>query len=223
VRLVIPPGVFRPRSDTWMLARAGCDVPRPAGATALELCTGSGAVAVALARCGWRTSAVDVSRRAVLAARVNARLNGTHVDARRGDLYAAVGGAAFDLIVSNPPYIPSEEGPEAARGPRRHVDGGPDGRAVLDRVIEGAPRHLRPGGVLLVIHSEVCGIDASLEAMRAQGLQADVAFRHRGPAGPILRARAELLDDPSLVEREEEVVVVRGSLERVAAGVAVAS
>jgi release factor glutamine methyltransferase len=211
VRLIIPPGVFHPRSDTWMLARTGCDVPRPAGGAALELCTGSGAVATALARCGWRTTAVDVSRRAVLAARVNARLNGQRVDARRGDLYEAVHGEAFDLIVSNPPYVPSETGPEEARGELRHIDGGPDGRAVLDRVIAGAAQHLRPGGQLLVIHSEVCGIDASLEAMRAHGLDADVPFRHRGPAGPILRARAHVLEDPTVLERDEEVVVVRGA------------
>lgn len=209
MRLIIPPGVFRPRSDTWLLARTACALPRPSRGRALELCTGSGAVAVSLAGCGWRTTAVDVSRRAALAAHVNARVNGTRLEARRGDLYAAVPGEAFDLIVSNPPYIPSEDGPEAARGPRRHVDGGPDGRAVLDRVIAGAPRHLRPGGVLLVIHSEVCGIEASVEAMRAAGLQADVCVRHHGPAGPILRGRAALLADPSVLERDEEVVVVR--------------
>lgn len=213
MRLLIPPGVFRPRSDTWMLADAAAKVPLPAGGTALELCTGSGAVAATLARRGWRTTAVDVSRRAVLAARVNARLNGTRVRALRGDLWSVVDGEAFDLIVSNPPYIPSETGPDAARGERRHIDGGPDGRALLDRVLAGAPSHLRPGGTLLVVHSDFNGVDASLDALRRGGLEADVAVRHRGPLGPIVRGRAELLVRQGLLApgtTEEEVVVVRG-------------
>jgi release factor glutamine methyltransferase len=196
-----------------MLAGAAGHVPLPPGGTALELCTGSGAVAVSLARRGWRTTAVDVSRRAVLAAAVNARLNGTRVRALRGDLLAPVRGEAFDLIVSNPPYIPSEDGPEAARGELRHVDGGPDGRALLDRVLAGAPAHLRPGGTVLVIHSDFNGVEASLHALEEGGLRADVAVRHRGPLGPIVRGRAELMVRHGLLDpgtEEEEVVVVRG-------------
>lgn len=213
MRLLIPPGVFRPRSDTWMLADAAGRVLLPPGGTALELCTGSGAVATSLARRGWRTTAVDLSRRAVFAASVNARLNGTRVRARRGDLFGAVAGERFDLIVSNPPYIPSETGPEAARGELRHVDGGPDGRALLDRLLAVAPDHLRPGGTVLVIHSDFNGVGASLQALERGGLRADVAVRHRGPLGPIVRGRAELLVQQGLLApgaEEEEVVVVRG-------------
>lgn len=212
MRLFIPPGVFHPRSDTWMLARTACAQPRPAEGSALELCTGSGAIAVSLARCGWATTAVDVSRRAVLAASVNARLHGTSVRAVRGDLFAPVAGQRFDLIVSNPPYIPSEHGPERARGRRRHIDGGPDGRALIDRIVAGAAGHLRPGGSLLLVHSEVCGVESTLAAMRDAGLRADIAERHRGPAGPILRARARLLRDVRpLSLDDEEVVVVQGA------------
>lgn len=195
-----------------MLARAGCDQPRPAGGAALELCTGSGAVAIALARCGWEVTAVDRSRRAAAAAAVNARLNGVRVAARRGDLYDPLAGRRFDLIVSNPPYIPSPGPAEAARGAARHIDGGPDGRTVLDRIIDGAPAHLRPGGVLLVVHSEVCGVDTSLARMEAAGLRAGVAVRHHGPAGPIVRARAaELPQLRGTRLDEEEVVVVAGA------------
>ena len=73
----------------------------------------------------WRASvtAVDISRRAVLTARLNARLNGVRVRALRGDLLAPVAGEGFDLIVSNPPYVPAETRHAASRAPCAGLDG----------------------------------------------------------------------------------------------------
>src|SRR3954463_3557897 len=88
MRLVTLPGVFTPLSDSWMLARALCGHVRP-GQSVLDLCTGSGAIAVAAARCGaGPVPAGDVSRRSVLTVRINPRLNGVRVRALRGDLFA---------------------------------------------------------------------------------------------------------------------------------------
>ena len=109
MRLVTLPGVFSPISDTWLLADTLDREPLPPGARVLDLCSGSGALAVrAAARDPSRTVvAVDVSRRATLTIRLNAALNGVRVDARRGDLFEAVAGERFDAIVSNPPYVPA--------------------------------------------------------------------------------------------------------------------
>ena len=151
VRLLALPGVFRPPSDTWLLAEHAR--PLAAGADVLDVCSGSGALAIDAALHGARSAtAVDVSRRAALAARVNGRLNGVRVRALRGDLLEPVSGERFDLIVSNPPYVPAAEDSLPARGPRRALDAGRDGRALLDRVCAQAPAHLRPGGTLLVVH-----------------------------------------------------------------------
>src|SRR5205085_3406486 len=110
VRLLKPPGVFRPLSDTWMLADVLREATLPPRASVLELCAGTGAVAISAALRGAReVTTVDISRRSVLATRVNARLNGVRVRARRGDLFAAVGNARFDAIVSNPPYVPAAD------------------------------------------------------------------------------------------------------------------
>jgi release factor glutamine methyltransferase len=209
VRLVVLPGVFRPISDTWLLADALDREPLEPGARVLDLCSGSGALAIRAALGGPRAvTAVDVSRRAVLTIRLNAALNGVSVRARRGDLLGAVGGERFDAIVSNPPYVPAPTDELPARGRARAWDAGRDGRALLDRICADAPRHLHPGGVLLLVHSSLLGLEPTAAALRAAGLDVDVAARERGPLGPLMRARrAAGLIAPVA---EEDVLVVRG-------------
>jgi release factor glutamine methyltransferase len=214
VRLVVPPGVFRPPSDAWLLAGVLRDQTLPPRASVLDLCTGSGVLAVSAALRGAReVTAVDVSRRALFAARLNARLNGVRVRALRGDLFAAVGQARFDAIVSNPPYVPGIMDALPTRGLARAWEAGDDGRALLDRICAEAPAHLRPGGFILLVHSSLCGTEATLDALRAGGLEADVVVRRRGPLGPLMSARVQALEERGLLrpgQREEEVVVVRG-------------
>jgi release factor glutamine methyltransferase len=207
--------VFRPISDTWLLA--GVLRERAPGAAVLDVCTGSGALAVAAAQAGAReVTAVDLSRRAVLSAGLNARLNGVAVRARRSDLFSALGAQRFDVIVSNPPYVPDPSGDALpTSGPERAWDAGLDGRIVLDRLIAEAPAHLRPGGTLLVVHSEICGIDTTLDALRAAGLEPGVAARHHGPLGPLMRARVDHLRTSGVLggdQDHEEVVVIAGTL-----------
>lgn len=199
-----------------MLAEAIAAEPRMVAARVLDLCTGSGVLAVSAARAGAaEVTAVDRSRRAVVAARVNARLNGVRVRGLRGDLFAAVAGERFDVIVSNPPYIPSADDELPERGARRAWDAGSDGRLVLDRMIDGARGHLRPGGALMLVHSSLCGIEPTLERLACAGMQAGVVARRRGPIGPIVRERAELLESRGILapgERDEEVVIVRAEV-----------
>jgi len=214
MRIARLPGVFRPCSDTWLLAAVMRAAPQLRGGAVLDVCTGSGALAVAAARAGAATAtAVDISRRAVLTARLNARLNGVHVEALRGSLLDAVPGRRFDLIVSNPPYLPAADAALPSRGPARHTEAGTTGRALLDRLIDAAPAHLEPGGVLLVTHSSVNGEAATLARMRAAGLDASVAERRRGALGPLLAARAPELERRGLLEpgvRREDLLVVAG-------------
>jgi release factor glutamine methyltransferase len=213
MRIVTLPGVFRPISDTWMLAealRAQVVSPR---CSVLDVCTGSGALAVTAARRGaGRVTAVDVCRRAVLTARLNARINGVRVRALRSDLFAALGDERYDIIAANPPYVPARTDALPTRGPQRAWEAGRDGRALLDRVLDEAPAHLRPGGLLLVVQSDIIGLGRTMERMRAAGLEPDVALRRRGPLGPLMRERVAHLEAQGLLvpgRREEEVVVLR--------------
>jgi release factor glutamine methyltransferase len=211
MRLVTLPGVFRPIADGRLLAACMQREIRR-GAEVADICTGSGILAVAAARAGARVTAVDVSRRAVLSARINARLNGVSVRAVRGDLLAPLAGERFDVIVSNPPYVPTPTD-TTPTGAARAWEAGRDGRRLLDRICEHAPRHLRPGGVLLLVHSSVCGERLTVERLRRQELHTDVVARRRGRLGPLLSRRAGELERAGLLEpgeREEELLVVRG-------------
>jgi release factor glutamine methyltransferase len=211
-RGIVFPGAFRPRSDTWLLARAGRRERLGAGARILELCAGPALAGITVARwSGAHLTTVDVSRRATVNARVNGLLNGVAIDARRGDLLSAVAGERFDLILANPPYVPGPPPPRS--GSARAWEAGGDGRAVLDRFCTAAAEHLRPGGVVLIVHSEVSGPQATLRAYAAGGLTGGVAARERGPLGPLLRGRRAELETRGLLrpgQEEEEILVLRG-------------
>ncbi len=186
-------------------------------AVGLDLCTGSGVLAIVAAiRCGVQMTAVDISRRAVAATWLNARLNRADVRPLRGDLYAPVSGRRFDLIVSNPPYLPTPEGEIPERGLARAWEGGHDGRAFIDRICAGAAAHLNPGGVMLLVHSSVCGEAETIEQLATQGLRTEVVFRHRGELGPLLRERSQWLRSQGLLldDGREEMLVIRGQVPR---------
>jgi release factor glutamine methyltransferase len=207
-----PPGVYAPQWDTGLLARALRREGIGSGTEVLDLGTGSGALAVQAARLGARVTAVDISWPAVLTARVNALLAGQRVRVRRGDLTDAVPGRSYDLVVSNPPYVPSPSGRLPRRGRARAWDAGHDGRAFLDRICAAAPAVVRPAGALLIVHSGLCGVRATLRSLADAGLRASVTDRALVPYGPILRRRQRWLVREGLLEGDangEELVVIR--------------
>lgn len=214
MRLLRLPGVLDPPSDTWLLAGQMLAEPIPAGGSILDLCAGTGVLAVLAAReHRAEVVAVDISRRALLSTRVNARLNGVTVTAIRGDLFAPLDGRRFDLIVSNPPYLPTPNGRPRSHSPARAWEAGASGRDYLDRICREAPAHLRPGGALLLVHSSVSGESQTMGALEAAGLVPEVVRRQRGPLGPLLSARADWLRSRGLVDEDgrEEVLVIRAA------------
>jgi release factor glutamine methyltransferase len=212
VHLVNLPGVLRPPSDAHMLAHQLRQEHLNARSRVLDLCTGSGFLAIVAAQAGAEeVTAIDVSRRAILATRVNAKLNGARVRAVRGDLFDAVSGQRFDLIVSNPPYLVSESARLARHGARRAWDAGPSGRAFLDRICRQAHHHLTAGGVLLLVHSSLCSEQETVAMLARRGHEVRIAMRHRGPLGKRMRTRVEMLRRRGLLGEAavEEIVVVR--------------
>jgi release factor glutamine methyltransferase len=158
----VDPGVYVPRWQSELLADRAL-ARLPAGGTAIDLCTGAGAIAAVLAARPAHVVATDVDERAVACARANG------VDAHAGDLYAPVPdglAGSVDVVTGVVPYVPTGELGLLQRDTFTFetalaYDGGPDGCAVLRRAVRESPRWLRPGGALLL---ELGGDQASLLA-----------------------------------------------------------
>jgi release factor glutamine methyltransferase len=153
--------VLIPRPDTETLVETGLERTRHVSMSmrALDLCTGSGCVAITLARQRptSRVHATDLSADALVVARENAlRLGAYNVSFSLGDLFDAVPTTSrFDLVTANPPYIPSSDlaglSPDIRDfEPKLALDGGVDGLDVLRRIVAEGPKWLVPGGVLAV-------------------------------------------------------------------------
>jgi release factor glutamine methyltransferase len=149
----VDPGVYVPRWQSELLARRAVE-RLPVNGTAIDLCTGAGAIAMTLSasRPGARVVASDLDDRAVACARANG------VDAYQGDLFAALPDGLrgrADVVVGVVPYVPTPDLPLLQRDTLTFestlsYDGGPDGTAILRRALTESPRFIRPGGALLL-------------------------------------------------------------------------
>lgn len=208
MRLLEPPGVHRSRSGTRLLAEALGEAGIHPGSSVLDVGAGNGALAVAAIHGGAaRVTAVDVSARAVVTTWLNALLMPVRV--RLGDALVLRYPERFDLVLANPPYVPSA--PD-----RRHArvrDGGTGGRLPVDRICDRAPELLAPGGTLLMVHSALADPDATLQRLHRADLKAAVVDRWNHHSGPVPRDRATAFQDSELIlpaQRQEELVVIRG-------------
>ncbi|MFE5861255.1 HemK2/MTQ2 family protein methyltransferase [Streptomyces virginiae] len=210
--LVALPGVYQPQADTRLLAAALADEDLGPRTEVLEIGTGTGALALHAAARGAQVTAVDVSWTAVATARLNAWRHRLPLRVLHGDFEARITGWRFDVVFSNPPYVPAPDNRPPSRGPERAWDAGLDGRAVIDRICAEAPALLRPGGILLMVHSEMCGAEETLDRLAGAGLAAQVRTTVSVPWGPVLRSRRSWLEQQGLAagaEEWEELVVIR--------------
>jgi release factor glutamine methyltransferase len=149
--------VLIPRPDTELIVELALERLPPQGRV-LDMGTGSGAIAVALAhtRADAHVTALDVSAAALDVARANAASNGATVRFLESDWFAALAGERFDLIVSNPPYIAAGDA-HLSQGDLRFEPAGAltdhaDGLSALKNIITGAATHLNPTAWLLLEH-----------------------------------------------------------------------
>ncbi len=156
--LKVTPDVLIPRPETELLVELALErLPNRAGRV-LDLGTGSGAIAVAIAHAApdAEVFAVDASSAALAVARENARRHGAGIRFVKGDWFAGLAGERFDVVVSNPPYVATGDA-HLGEGdlrfePRTALDGGPDGLDAIRTVVAGAKTHLVSGGWLLFEH-----------------------------------------------------------------------
>jgi release factor glutamine methyltransferase len=184
VTVHVGPGVFIPRPETESLLEWAVAQQLPQHPVIIDLCTGSGALAVALSK-HWpdaRVIGVDDSDDALGYARRNTA--GTPVELIQADVTQAgllteLDGQV-DLVVANPPYIPDGAAlePEVAEhDPPHALFGGPDGMAVIDRIVELAARLLRDGGRCAVEHDDTTSA-RTVEAFTRTARFVDVTARH---------------------------------------------
>jgi release factor glutamine methyltransferase len=155
----VTPAVLVPRPETEVLVEKVLELSTRESESILDVGTGSGCIAVALAKELPRAhvQAVDISERALRVARRNASIHKTrHVQFHKSDLFSAFRGtgARFDFIVSNPPYISRDEWdglPPDVRDfePRRALLAGESGLELIERLVRRAGTYLRPGGYLI--------------------------------------------------------------------------
>jgi release factor glutamine methyltransferase len=180
--------VLVPRPETELLVDRAREL---APATVLEIGTGSGCIAIALARylSDARIVATDVSAAALGVATDNAEAHeaADRIEFREGDLFAPVDGETFDLVVCNPPYVADGGADEDVARHEPHVAlfSGADGCDLIRRLVAEAPAHLAPGGTLLVEIGEEQG-----DAVRALAAEhfANVTIH------PDLAGRARVLE-----------------------------
>lgn len=187
--------VLIPRRDTETVIEVILDqvADRKAPLRIADIATGSGAIGVTLARELSAATVVltDVSADAARVAADNAARNGVgeRVEVRTGDLLAPVAGdAPFDILVSNPPYIPSADiaglSPEVRCEPRLALDGGPDGLDLVRRIVAGAGDRVKPGGLLVLEHGfdqaeQVARLTAAAGGFEAARMRQDLGGNPR--------------------------------------------
>lgn len=216
--VVAADGVYAPQEDSQLLIDIMDKTGLAVGRRVVDLCTGSGVVAVNAALQGASSvTAFDVCPSAVRCARGNAIAAGVDIDVHLGSWARAVEFSSFELVTCNPPYVP--HGPEADRepvpasvGPARAWDAGYDGRMILDPLCKVVPDLLAPGGSLLLVQSEFADPRATLAALSSAGLDAQVVAWQWIPFGPVLTSRAGWLEETGRLDpgrREEELLVIR--------------
>lgn len=183
VTLQVGPGVFIPRPETEALLEWAMNLRLPRRPVIVDLCSGSGALAVALAHAvpAAHVVAVEKSEEALIYTRRNCAGTGVEVlgaDVTTPGLLADRDGTV-DLVVANPPYIPdgTDLDPEVAgHDPAQALFGGPDGMAVIVPIIALAARLLRPGGHLGIEHDDTTSAQ-TVAAIRGDGTFGDVTAR----------------------------------------------
>jgi len=172
LRILLDDSVYEPAEDTFLLAET---VDVKPGEIALDVGTGTGIIALLMARKAKHVLGVDVNPKAIELARKNALLNGIeNVEFRLSDLFENVEGE-FDVVTFNAPYLPGE--------PEEPIDlalvGGETGREVIDRFIREVPDYLTENGRVYLVQSSITGIEETLEMFQKAGLRARVlAKRH---------------------------------------------
>lgn len=184
--------VYEPAEDSFLLADAALEEAEP-GMCILEVGAGSGFVPAVLKANinGIRVFATEINPHAARCAKANG------VEVIRTDLFnglkSGCRGAYFDLILFNPPYLPTSEDEKVPGWLNYAFDGGTSGRETLDRFMDKVRGYLKPGGKVLVLISSITGFEAVKEKMMRSGFEVDIVLRKKVSFEELMVVRGRLI------------------------------
>jgi len=165
--------VYEPAEDTFLLVSALQKIDLK-NKSILEIGTGSGSIALFAARLAKSVLAIDINPEALKCAKENAKINKIkNIEFAQSDLFEKIAGK-FDLIVFNPPYLPDEEITKDIA-----LDGGPDGRKVIERFLESAPKFLNPRGKMILLESSLSHYEKTLQHFEKTGFDAKIIAKEK--------------------------------------------
>ncbi|WP_440948280.1 HemK2/MTQ2 family protein methyltransferase [Methanosarcina sp. T3] len=183
--------VYEPAEDSFLLADAALEEAKP-GMNVLEIGAGSGFVSAVLRTNvkGIRVLATEINPHAASCAKANG------VEVIRTDLFRGLKPgsreASFDLILFNPPYLPTSEEEKVPGWLNYAFDGGVSGRETLDRFLDEVRNYLKPGGKILVLISSITGLEAVKEKMEKPGFEVDVVLTKKISFEELMVVRGKL-------------------------------
>jgi len=175
--LDVPQGVYYPREDSLLLAKA-LENTELKDKRSMEIGCGSGFLSIVMARRNANVTAVDISENAVNASNDNAKKNAVALTCFQSDLFSAVTGK-FDLIVFNPPYLPEDDEAKYLGTEKQQLYGGGGGREVIQEFISQSASHLAEGGRLLLLISSLTGEKEVTGLFHTSGFKAKVVAREK--------------------------------------------
>jgi len=178
IKLKLHPEVYEPAEDSILLLKNLVNVKNK---EVLEIGIGTGLISIACAKKGAKkVVGVDINPYAVKLAKENAKLNNVDVLFFESDLFENVNGK-FDIILFNPPYLPTCEDDKINSYLNYAFDGGKDGREILDRFIYNLPNYLKKGGVAQILQSSLTGEKETINKLKSLGFKVEISARLKVP------------------------------------------
>ncbi|XRO75778.1 HemK2/MTQ2 family protein methyltransferase [Methanocaldococcus sp. 28A] len=168
IKLKLHPEVYEPAEDSILLLKNLVDVKNK---KVLEIGVGTGLISIVCAKKGAKkVVGVDINPYAVKLAKENAKLNNVDIICLESDLFENVTGK-FDVILFNPPYLPTSDEDKIDSYLNYAFDGGKNGREILDRFIDNLPNYLKKSGVVQILQSSLTGEEETINKLKSLGFK----------------------------------------------------
>ena len=194
IKIKLCRGVYPPSEDTFLLIDSLMENVKP-GRSFLELGTGTGIIALIMAKLGLNVIATDINIKAIECARENAQLNKIPIELRRGDLFEPVRNLKFDYIAFNPPYLPSDSAFDShlPLDEKLALMGGYMGNEIIMKFLKNIRNFLNPLGKAFLVFSSLSNFSDVQKVENDLGLRISIIKEQSFPFEKIFVARVSIL------------------------------